>query len=397
MADLKARLKPIFRRSSTLSSASASSSIGDTLRGPRSQCKSSLRLSTSRKTFLPISVFEEYEPSTPLAPFTPTEEYRSKGDRKEPSDTSPETPRSPALETRNPILVVEAPTPEIGVLSQEPVAEESRPDIAHQRHLLAQDDQSRPTSSALLIESPALQPAKTDYFGGFTVSAGMLQKKIWVKRPGSSATQVTISGEDLVDDVRDMILKKYANSLGRSCDPPDITLRLAYRKQSARHSNCERTLGPEEPLLKLLDLHYPGGQSVEEALVIDIPQRRTPKHSPRMAMPYYLHDDTRPHEDGTDYFPPMPQAGQHSPHLPSNVSVSSAKGSSHHPPSHSMAVLTTAHLPNLPSPGSRMPRHSQHRQKYGRQHTTSPTVLQGPPNALNYGRIPYTRSASRFS
>ena len=213
----------------------------------------------------------------------------------------------------------------------------------------------------------------------------MAPKKVWVKRPGSSATQVTIKDEDLVDDVRDTILSKYNNSLGRNFDPPDITIRMVYRKQSARHSNRERTLGPEEPIVKLLELHYPGGQSVEEALIIDVPKRQTPKHSPRIATQYYIPEDVRPQESGTDYFPPMPLASQHSPHLPANLSVSSAQAGSHHAPVHSMAILTTGQLPNLPSPGGRA-RHSQNnRPRYGRQHTSSPTVIQPGPIALNHG------------
>lgn len=190
-----------------------------------------------------------------------------------------------------------------------------------------------------------------------------------------------------MDDVRDTILSKYNNSLGRNFDPPDITIRMVYRKQSARHSNRERTLGPEEPIVKLLELHYPGGQSVEEALIIDVPKRQTPKHSPRIATQYYIPEDVRPQESGTDYFPPMPLASQHSPHLPPNLSVSSAQAVSHHPPVHSMAILTTGQLPNLPSPGGRA-RHSQNnRPRYARQHTSSPTVIQSGPIALNHENL----------
>lgn len=219
----------------------------------------------------------------------------------------------------------------------------------------------------------------------------MQRKKIWVKRPGSSATQVTINEDDLVDDMRDLIMRKYANSLGRSFDSPDVTLRIVFRHPSGRHSQTERILGPEEEVSKLLEIYYPGGQAVEEALIIDVPQRRTPRHSPHLAMPYYLNDDIRPRENSTDYFPPMPPQGERSPHLPPNLSVSNAPGSSHHVPPHAMAVITTGQLPNLPSPGGRIARHSQlmqHRPKYGRQHTSSPTVISGVPNGQqNHGEF----------
>lgn len=415
MADLAARLKPLFRRSSTFSStkssASASSTTTDPLGDNHTWSKSSLRLSKTRKPSLPISVFEENEPlpqSPGALPSAPTEEPRvARRNLKETPDTSPETPRSPFLEKQNPILTVEAPTPKQGAPLGRKVEEESpsprdsrhlartdagttigsqRPGIAHRRNSLAHRDQSKDISTLLESPSPTLQTTKTDYFGGISVNADMVLKKIWVKRPGSSATQVTIKEDDLVDDVRDTILRKYSNSLGRNFDPPDVAIRMVSRKLSARHSNSERTLGPEEPMLKLLEIHYPGGQSVEEALIIDVPKRQTPRHSPRMAMQYYLPEDFRPHENGTDYFPPMPLAAQHSPHLPTNLPVTSVQGGLHHPPAHSMAVLTTGQLPNLPSPGGRA-RHSQNnRPKYGRQHTSSPTVIQGGSIALNHGR-----------
>lgn len=414
MTDLSARLKPLFRRSSTFSStkssASGSSTTSDALGDGHTWSKGSFRLSKNRKPSLPISVFEENEPlpQPPGAlPLTPTEKPRfTRRNKKETPDTSPETPRSPPLEKQNPILTVEAPTPKLGTRSGKTPEEESsprnsghlagtdagttigsqRPGIAHRRRSLTHQEQSKDISSLLGSQSPALQPTKTDYFGGISVSADMVPKKIWVKRPGSSATQVAIKEDDLVDDVRDTILRKYSNSLGRNFDPPDVTLRIVYRKQSARHSNSERTLGPEESMLKIIEIHYPGGQSVEEALMIDVPKRQTPRHSPRMAMQYYLPEDLRPHENGTDYFPPMPSAAQHSPHLPTSLSVSSAQGGSHHPPAHSMAILTTGQLPNLPSPGGRA-RHSQNnRPRYGRQHTSSPTVVQTASIALNHGK-----------
>ena len=413
MTDFAARL---FRRTSnTLSSnktsASASLTSSGTLGDGNTWSKSSLRLPKTPKPSLPTSVFEETEslPQPPGAlPSTPTEEISpTREDIRATPDTSPETPRSPPVEKQNPILTLEAPTPELGTGLRRSLEEQSpsprdpqhlaetdagttigsqRPGIAHRRKSHSSKDQSKDISNLLGSPSPALQPTKTDYFGGISVNAEMVPKKIWVKRPGSSATQVTIKEDDLVDDVRDTILRKYNNSLGRNFDPPDVTLRIMHRKHSARNSNSERTLGPEEPMLKLLELHYPGGQSVEEALIIDVPKRQTPRHSPRIAMPYYLPEDLRPHENGTDYFPPMPSAAQHSPHLPTNLSVTSAQGGLHHPPPHSMAVLTTGQLPNLPSPGGRA-RHSQNnRPRYGRQHTSSPTVIQGGSIALNHGK-----------
>lgn len=234
------------------------------------------------------------------------------------------------------------------------------------------------------------------------ISANMVKRKIWVKRPGASATLVTIHEDDLVDDVRDMILRKYANSLGRSFDAPDVTLRLIPRE-----NRQERTLGPEEEMVRTLDSYYPGGQSVDDALVIDVPLRRTPKASPQPSRPYY--DDGRPLEGGTDYFPPMPIQVAPSPQLHTTLpATAQPNGHPHHIPlpQHSMSVLTTGQVPALPSPSSRRP-HLRDRPRIGRQHTSSPTVIsshtqhsQQPPTVANgtqLQRVAHSRTHSSAS
>ena len=188
----------------------------------------------------------------------------------------------------------------------------------------------------------------------------LMQRKIWVCRPGASSTRVTVHEDDLVDNVRDVILHKYANSLGKSIDAPDITLKIVAR-EAGKPTQNERILGPEESISHTLDSYYPGGQTIEEALIIEVPQRRTPRPSPRVGnhhVPYYYTTDP---EGARDYFSPM---AVHSPHL--------ATQPNHYQPS--MAVLTTGQLPPLPSPGAQGSRKSG-RPRYGRQHTSSPTIL----------------------
>ncbi|KAI9847760.1 MAG: ssk1 response regulator receiver [Thelocarpon superellum] len=209
----------------------------------------------------------------------------------------------------------------------------------------------------------------------------MATRKIWVKRPGASATLVPIHDDDLVDDVRDKILSKYANSLGRCFDAPDVMLCIVTRESMQRHSReGQRVLGPEESIGRTLDSYYPGGQTVDEALVIDVPTKRTPKASPRAGHhTAYYPDEPRPGEGG-DYFPPMPAIG--SPHLPSaSVATHGTSQGSHHPPVHSIAVISTGQVPSLPSPGLRGPRHSG-RPRMGRTHTTSPPILNGAPSTM---------------
>ena len=213
------------------------------------------------------------------------------------------------------------------------------------------------------------------------IHSTMVTRKIWVRRPGASATQVTISEEDLVDDVRDMILRKYGNSLGRQFDPPDLTLRIVPREK-----RLERTLGPEEPMSRTLDAYYPGGQTVDEALIIDVPLvRRTPRASPRTGPPHAVHltsvgyyDEVRPTDSSTDYFGPNVAAVSHVP-----LTVTAPSTGSTHP--HTISVLSTGQVPQIPSPGgtrSRNYRERPDRPRLGRQHTSSPTIIGGHPVSL---------------
>ncbi|KAM7201440.1 hypothetical protein V8F20_004904 [Naviculisporaceae sp. PSN 640] len=219
-------------------------------------------------------------------------------------------------------------------------------------------------------EADELDPASLEQL--LPINPAMVTRKIWVRRPGASATMVTINEEDLVDDVRELILRKYANSLGRLFDAPDLTLRIVPREQQRQ----ERVLGPEEPMARTIDAYFPGGQSVDEALIIDIPVRRTPRASPRTGPPHAQHltavyyDDSRPAEGGTDYFGPEAMAN-----LPVAVAGAAPNGTAH---PHTISVLNTGQIPQIPSPGgnrSRTYRDRPDRPRLGRQHTSSPTVL----------------------
>lgn len=325
-------------------------------------------------------------------------------DRGKTQDQAARVPHEHLYPKTAPGVLIETPTPELGS-SQSSGLAEATPSRSFGKPGLpgAYTDRSRIPTIATRRHTPiseayiqlltwpsgviSIRPRHTssEAASGESTSVTM-HRKIWVKRPGSSATQVKINEEDLVDDVRDMILHKYTNSLGRSFDPPDVTLRLVHRRRSARHSNHERTLGPEEIMSKVLDVHYSGGQSVEEALIIDVPQKRTPKHSPRLAMPYYMPDNLRPVENGNDYFPPMVMPGPHSPHISSSLSMSNGQPGPRQN-QHAISILETGQLPDLPSPGSRLSRSHVYRPKYGRQHTASPTVLAGAAINPNHGKL----------
>ena len=398
MADssLRTRLLPLFRRSSASSaksSASSTASIGD---AHRSRSKTSLLLTPKGRKGSVDPVYEEEAEIVLPPPINPTPTYASEFHSIEPqeiADTSIGIDASkviPPVQQEHPAVTLEEATPdpmrplnainELGPSQASRVQDDEadhgpsaqRPDVGPRKQPLGNNHHTRSITTLLEADRPHSRadshdsPARTP-----TLAPNMLHRKTWVKRPGASATLVVIGEDDLVDDVREMILRKYANSLGRNFDAPDVTLRIVPRDHSHRHANSERTLGPEEPITRTLDTYYPGGQTVNEALLIDVPQRRTPRHSPRVHMPYYLNEDIRPLEGGTEYFPPMP-VGASSPHPQSNLSAHSAQGNGHN--SHAMSIINTGMPPPLPSPGSRTIRHGQPRPKYGRTHTTSPIV-----------------------
>ncbi|KAJ6260697.1 hypothetical protein Dda_4926 [Drechslerella dactyloides] len=144
-------------------------------------------------------------------------------------------------------------------------------------------------------------------------------RRVWVKRPGGSPTQVVIAEDDFVDTVRDLCLRKYTNALGRQYDSPDLMIRVIppakphsarTRQMGTAPSHVDRVLLPDEILCQILDDYYPNGQTSEDALVIEVPQpqrSRTPRPSPGPhAMSYAygqtIHDLGLP---GEDYFTPI--------------------------------------------------------------------------------------------
>ncbi|KAL4737731.1 hypothetical protein BDV11DRAFT_191182 [Aspergillus similis] len=198
-----------------------------------------------------------------------------------------------------------------------------------------------------------------------TMGSGMGLRKIWVKRPGGSATLLPTSGDALVDELRDQVVIKYANSLGKTFDAPDIIIRIATR-EGTRPPTPDRILSPEEPLWAVVDSYYPGGQTVGEALLIEIPQRRTPKPSPRRNV-YFAQSE--PGEHG-DYFPLMPtNINLSTPPVHQSAATNSA--GTHTAPS--ISILTTGHAPQVPSPGGR----TRNRRPPLTRHTTHSPTLHG--------------------
>lgn len=311
----------------------------------------------------------------------PTKHQSTSPSPSSPAISPPETPSS----SRNPLLTLEeaspVPPPAGAALHHRhrPQSSVGNANVAIVGSLINPSPLSPQTLRSLPVGASAHTPGLDSLEDpDDTISmTTMSRRKVWVKRPGASATLVQIKEDDLVDDVRDMILRKYANSLGKTFDAPDMTLRIATRVDQGTPRN-ERLLGPEEEMCRTIDSYYPGGQTVEEALLIDVPQKRTPRVSPRPQQyaNYHALDDFRPPENGNDYFPVI------QPTLP-QTSLPNIGRETHHnlaAPDHprSIAVLSTGQLPLIPSPGATSRRHRserEHRPRLGRQHTSSPTII----------------------
>ena len=91
-------------------------------------------------------------------------------------------------------------------------------------------------------------------------------RKLWVCEPGSTATAVPVSAGELVDDVKTLVLSRYANSL-KAVDAANMTITIKPRPQGPP-ACYERCLSPDEDVFHLLDCYYPDGQRLVEALII---------------------------------------------------------------------------------------------------------------------------------
>lgn len=213
------------------------------------------------------------------------------------------------------------------------------------------------------IASPATQEHRR--------SVGMVNGKVWVRRREGSATMVDLREEDMVDNLKDAILKKYQNALARHYDAPDLQLRIFPRRASSR-GNDERFLSPDELVQKTLDEYYPGGQTVDEALFIEVPplrerERKTPRPSPNQLYAYY---GGNAHEsfvvaEGNEYFPLMPPSAPSHPTHPSSNLNSSQTTLVQQP-------ATTGQVSSVPaSPGARRLHHN--RPRLGARTLTSAT------------------------
>ena len=339
----------------------------------------------------------------PLPAFDPVQSTRTREREQRPgiahTTTTTTTPvdhnGNPQVSTPSLAPVAESPPSDEKPTNHPPPSAVPQPATSSKRPSLAVRRQSLLPASHQHL-SNLLDPGLLFHNGGQSSSASrstppvnveMAPRKIWVRRPGGSPTLVPILEDALVDELRDQVIVKYTNSLGKTFDSPDIVIKVVPRDSSSKQSTPERLLNPEESLATVVDTYYPGGQAVEEALIIDIPPRRTPKPSPR---PLYYHSE--PAEHG-DYFSIVPMSANVST-PPTHTSNSSGSANPHQAPS--ISILTTGKAPPLASPGSTRTNRQSRRPPMIRHSTNSPTMLGQTPPSKGLSHAPYT-SSDQFS
>ncbi|KAJ5215335.1 uncharacterized protein N7498_001742 [Penicillium cinerascens] len=177
----------------------------------------------------------------------------------------------------------------------------------------------------------------------------MARRRVWVKRSTGSATLVSCLENAIVDELRDQVILKFANSLGRSFDSPDIVTAITPREGSDVQAYPKRLLGPEEVLSSVLDIYYPGGQTIKEALVTDAPVIWTAKPSPHRSVCNHRHSEPGEY---SDCFPQIPLNKNAPSALVTGVLTSEAG------PNPSMNSILTVDDSPLPSPVTSGIRHT---------------------------------------
>lgn len=93
------------------------------------------------------------------------------------------------------------------------------------------------------------------------IMATIPHRKLWICEAGSTATSVPVQAGELVEDIKTLVLSRYANSLGKALDPAHMNFTITPRVRGPPSCH-ERFLSPDEDVYQLLDSYYPGGQKL---------------------------------------------------------------------------------------------------------------------------------------
>lgn len=78
-----------------------------------------------------------------------------------------------------------------------------------------------------------------------------------------------------MDDVKDAVFRKYPVALARNFDSPDVSVCLITPSTTKASKVEAKILAVDERIGDLIRSNYPSGQRIEDALVIQVPSKRS--------------------------------------------------------------------------------------------------------------------------
>ncbi|KAL7663468.1 Response regulatory domain-containing protein [[Candida] zeylanoides] len=134
------------------------------------------------------------------------------------------------------------------------------------------------------------------------------RRRIWIMRAGGTPTTIMIERDDLVDDVKQAVVAKFPQTLGRIFDASDLSIKMnlegrshALKKPSPsplqpsssprpgrvspdrRHAAAFSlvNLKPDQNVWSLVEQYFPKGMTMEDAFLVEAPEGLDPMYELR--------------------------------------------------------------------------------------------------------------------
>lgn len=137
------------------------------------------------------------------------------------------------------------------------------------------------------------------------------QRRIWVKVLTGNPTTLMVQPEDLIDDVKTMVIAKYPNTLGKQWDSADLVIQLNYKERKNLSVSPEKSglyasspsssglvynpmnklipLEADQNIFHILDTYYSSGMSMYDAFIIKHPREEFQHPAKVYSPPVYHH------------------------------------------------------------------------------------------------------------
>lgn len=230
------------------------------------------------------------------------------------------------------------------------------------------------------------------------------RRRVWIRKGNGTPTTVQVHFNDLVDDLKQLVVNKFPNSLAKQVDPADVNIKMVIVNKQASsatqinknnspakavtsmyspyqqsqfsvsenipspkpfspislhfNANNFKVLEPDQVVWSILDMHYPQGMTLQDAFVVDEPQNEIYENQEKSlsnsSIPATLSNRTgTPKFSNGYYHQPQPQA-RHLSLVPGEIQTSHKPNFPILPASLSDNVRThkrSQSIPPLPSLG----------------------------------------------